>query len=233
VTLTFYNVDHLCAGVDFSKTRPVVNLAEVTFVEPFALVYLGMFLRYHNTQGRGFNVAQPRNPTVLEYLARQNFWQRFNFNPDTVAAMGLLRHMTSTSLNDIVDIERRDGIAEEISAAVLEVLCPGPIPRVPVNVGAVAEIVSELVHNFALHAEGPLAAFMLQHYPKARRLDLAIGDCGIGIRASLVTNPVHEDLRSKLKCPRFRGHQIPFEGRGVHDAQIPTTVPAGVQAAAR
>ena len=29
-----------------------------------------------------------------------------------------------------------------------------------------------------------------------------------------------------LKCPRFRGHQIPFEGRGVHDAEVPQAVPA-------
>lgn len=195
--LTFHNVDRLCAAVDLSRERPVVNLADVGFVEPFGLVYLGMFLRHYNAKGQAFDLVLPREDSVLTYLAGQNFWQRFNFNPHTVASMGLLRRMTSTSLNDIVDLERRDGIAEEVSEAVLQVLCPGPKPRVPVNVGLVGEMVSELVHNFALHAEGPLAAFVMQYYPKARRLDLAIGDCGIGIRASLVTNPVHEALRDR------------------------------------
>src|SRR5262245_17373025 len=30
----------------------------------------------------------------------------------------------------------------------------------------------------------------------------------------------------ELKCPRFRGHQTPFGGRGVRDAEISSAIPA-------
>jgi hypothetical protein len=33
-------------------------------------------------------------------------------------------------------------------------------------------------------------------------------------------------LGGKLELTRFRGHQIPFEGRGVHDAQESSSIPA-------
>ena len=34
------------------------------------------------------------------------------------------------------------------------------------------------------------------------------------------------EVDATLKCPRFRGHQAPFEGRGVHDAKESSPVPA-------
>lgn len=188
-SLTFANVDRLCASVDITQVPPRIDLSPVDFFEPFALIYVGMFLRHYNTQRVSFEIVPPDDRKAREYLTRQNFWERFNFDPTTLPASLLRRITTDTSLNDIVDIERRAGIAEEVAEAVAEVLCPGRYPRVPVDVGAVGEMVSELVDNFAEHAQGPLAAFAMQWYPKAHRFDLAIGDCGVGVRHSLSANP--------------------------------------------
>ncbi len=41
MNLTFWNVDRLLAGVDLQADSPTIDLSEVTFFEPFALVYLG------------------------------------------------------------------------------------------------------------------------------------------------------------------------------------------------
>jgi hypothetical protein len=196
-SLTFHNVDLLCARVDRSRVPAVIDLSWVDFFEPFALVYLGMFLRYWNASGVLFEVRLPVNVKAEAYLSRQNFWNRFNFDPQTLPPH--LRHpmTSSTSLNDVVDIEARTGVAEEIAEAVVEVLCPGRYPRVGVDVGTVAEMVSELVHNFQIHARGPLAAFMMQRYPNGNRFDLAIGDCGIGIRRSLASAPTYAYLASQ------------------------------------
>jgi hypothetical protein len=72
----------------------------------------------------------------------------------------------------------------------------------------IAELVSELVDNFAQHSERPLAAFTMQWYPQRHRIVLAIGDCGVGIRSSLASNPKHAHVAS------FSHHQaalIAFE----------------------
>jgi len=63
--------------------------------------------------------------------------------------------------------------------------------RLDVDVEAVRTIVGELVANFAEHAQGPFAAFAMQVLPRANHLDIAVGDCGVGIRTSLARNPRH------------------------------------------
>ena len=135
---------------------------------------------------------------------------------------------TSTSLNDVVDIERRPGIAEDIAAAVRSVL----YPRVSIDVGAVAEMVAELVDNFAQHSMGPPAAFAMQWYPRGNRLDLAIGDCGIGIRSSLAKNPLYSgllqrpDYEAAAKAFEFRVTGNPALGGGMGLSEVRETVRA-------
>lgn len=193
-SLTFTNVDRLCAGVDLRRQPAVVDLSGVTFVEPFALIYLGMFLRYHRSQGRRFRVRVPSVQGVRDYLTRQRFWDRFQFDPASLPP-DMLRPITSTtSLNNIIDIERRSGAAEEVADAVVQVLHS---ESVQVNLGGVGEMVVELVDNFVQHSLGPPAAFMMQWFPRLDRLELAIGDCGVGIRRSLARNPNYAGVAAR------------------------------------
>lgn len=194
MNLTFWNIDRFCARVNLESESPVIDLSDVTFVEPFALVYLGMFLRHHNSQGRFFDVRFPESYSARKYLARQNFWQRFNFNPSMIRQENLYRLTSTTSLNDIVDIERRDWIAEDVASAVLQILSAN-VESVQGDI--IAELVSELVDNFAQHSGRTLAAFAMQYYPNGNKVVCAIGDCGIGIRASLISNPNHSYLASR------------------------------------
>lgn len=189
--LSFENVDQVCTGVDLENERSVIDLSNVDFFRPFALVYLGMFLRYHNSKGKSFIVNVPVNVRARNYLAQQNFWDRFNFNPEAVQRENLRKFSTSSSLNDIIDIEREQWIAERIADMVMQVLLRN---HVKVNINLVAELVSELVDNFQLHSECLLAACAMQYYPNLRRVVFAVGDCGIGIRSSLITNQNYKYL---------------------------------------
>src|SRR2546428_8056005 len=76
--------------------------------------------------------------------------------------------------------------------------------------------------------EGELAdqGIDLAQRERRRRMALEVAAGKLVRRAEVE----RDGARGVVKCPRFRGHQIPFEGRGVHDVQIPTTVPTGVQA---
>jgi hypothetical protein len=48
----FQNVDQLCARVDHLQLPALIDLSWVDFFEPFAVVYLGMFLRHCTPRGR-------------------------------------------------------------------------------------------------------------------------------------------------------------------------------------
>lgn len=194
MNLNFWTVDRLLSRVDLEETRPVIDLSEVTFFEPFGLVYLGMYLRHWNRLGKAFTISPPNTQEPRDYLARVNFWERFNFNPEVIEREKLRRFTSTTSLNDILDVENTPNVADQIIDDVLRVF---RTEAVQVNSSKVAEVISELVDNFAQHSDGVLAACAMQYYPRMHRLAFAIGDCGIGIRESLAQNPKHAHLRGR------------------------------------
>ncbi len=205
VNLTFWNIDRLLARVDLNEARPDSDLTAVTFVEPFALVYLGMYLRHHNKHGKMFDVVPPHAIGPREYLTRVNFWERFNFDPDFIQWEKLRRLSSTTSFNDIVDIEKTATIAEDISADVCTIIHAN---GVRVNADMIAEVVSELVDNFAQHSQRSLAACAMQYYPASGRVVFAIGDCGIGLRGSLALNPRYAYLAQR---PHHEAADLAFQ----------------------
>ena len=194
MNLDFYNVGKFCTQIRLRKSGCKIDLSPITFISPFALVYLGMYLRHHNSLGYRFRVQPPEATTVRDYLARQQFWERFNFSPETIAEERLRRLTTSTSLNDIVDIENVHYVGDDIGQKVRGVLISSGCYVSPDRVSL---MVSELVDNFAQHSGKKLAALALQYYPRLGALRISIADCGIGIRASLSENPKHRWLENE------------------------------------
>jgi len=205
MNLTFWNIDRFLATVNLDESNSLIDLADITFFEPFALVYLGMYLRHHNSLGRTFMIQLPRARDSRDYLARVNFWERFNFHPDVIRRENLRRFHSTTSFNDILDIENTEGVAEEISGSVREILRAN---AVRIATDTIAEVVAELVDNFAQHSQRSLATCALQYYPRDRRVVFAIGDCGVGIRGSLASNRQYAYLAEK---PHHEAASLAFE----------------------
>jgi hypothetical protein len=192
VSLSWLNVDQVCAAVDFTGTPASLDLSDVTFFDQFSVIYLGMFVRYHTSHGTTLEVYPPNATKAREYLARQRFWERFNFTEESITREKQFRTTTGTSLNNIIDIERRERVGEDIADQVQRLLQES---QARVRSDEVAEIVAELVENFAQHSKGELAAFTMQWYPNMKRVVLALGDCGIGIRTSLSSVTRYARLR--------------------------------------
>lgn len=182
-SLHFGNIDSFCSGINLETDRPTVDLSSVSFIEPYALIYLGLFLRLYNSKGKFFNLILPKDSRVREYLSRMNFYQRFNFGKYPIGKENLWRFNTNTSMNDIVDIEK-DNSAPEYVVSCLEDLLSKQyhINQVRFDIGSICEIVAEIIDNFVQHSGELLAVMTFQYYPKNQVLVVAIGDCGIGIK---------------------------------------------------
>jgi hypothetical protein len=162
MNLSFYTIGRFCSQIRLTKPVSEIDLSAITFFSPFALVYLGMYLRHHNSLGYRFIVRPPEAEAAREYLARQQFWERFNFGEDTVKRESLHRFTTSTSLNDIIDIESDFNVGDEVGDKVRNILISNGLYLSPSKVGL---MVGELVDNFAQHSGRNLAALALQYYP--------------------------------------------------------------------
>ena len=183
-------VGELCSRVHLDDPKPTVDLSNISFVEPFGLVYLGMFLRYLNSLGKFFNIITPRSRQVRRYLESQRFWGRYNI-ATTPTDQPIQGHTRFTSLSDIIDIENNQYIAENVGDMVEDILRKN---SVEVDVGLVTEVAVELVDNFSRHSGQQLAACAVQLYPQIGDLHFAVGDCGVGIRSSLAKNPHYRYL---------------------------------------
>ena len=197
MNLTYANIDSFCNSIilrdqGFGRVPVLseIDMQSVTIVEPFALIYLGMFIRHHRAAGHRFRVLLPRSQRVKRYFESQKFWQRYGFDTgstDFLPSMGYL-----TSFNDIVQVNSGNYIGEEIADRVRDLLSRDSLARR--GAYQVGELVSELVDNFAQHSEADDAACVLQRYPQIGRTDFAIGAIGIGIRKSLAQNDDYEYL---------------------------------------
>lgn len=206
--LSSTNIDSFCNAVDLTQPKPLIDMRDVAFVEPFALIYLGMFLRYR--QGRYFQIAPPVSESVKSYIDAQNFWSRFNIRTQSAKTAAIKRFNHETSFNDVIDIENVADVAEDISSKVRDLLRSR---EVEVDTLRVEEWISELVDNFSQHSEEQLAACAVQWYPKLKLLHFAIGDCGIGIRDSLSQKSDFSDLRSRDHTEAARKALEPGVGR--------------------
>jgi len=114
-------------------------------------------------------------------------------------------YKTSTSLNDIIDIERRKDIADEVMESVLRVIRK---EKVRVRGDYVSELILEIVDNFYRHAGNKLAAFTMQYFPNIKQVTLSIGDYRIGISESLSSNPKYADYAHR---PHYEAALKAFE----------------------
>lgn len=179
--LNFRNVQRLCAAVDLTDEKPAIDLKGITWVEPYAIVYLGMFLRHHNSLGKYFTLNVPE-AGVKKYLDKQNFWARFNFNPDPQRDRRLLRTYQDTSFSDIIDLERNPLLVEQLAEKLYELL-EGQAVRLAVEESVIA--ITEVADNFVQHSGTVLGAMMVQYYPAKKMVRAALGDCGTGIKGTL------------------------------------------------
>ena len=203
--LDFATVDELCAGVSLRPRQPTIDLSGVTSIDPYALVYLGQYLRHHNSRGKHFQVKLATNVAAAKHMARQRFFERFNFDPSTIPGDKLVPLTPKTSLEDIVDIERKEYIAEEITDAVIDVLAAA---GARVDITAIADVLSEIIDNFAQHSGQQLASLAMQYRPRWHQIAIALGDCGVGIRQSLATQPKYSYLK---KRPDWLAARMAFE----------------------
>jgi hypothetical protein len=151
---------------------------------------------------------------AYRYLQRVDFFSTLGVKVDEVFE----RHDSSgkfVPLRRISDLATARAVAEETSA-VLEAQLPdvGPSP-----LRMARFILEELGANIVQHSSRPVTGFgMAQAFPKARRIEVAFADAGVGFLKSLQRNPELagrvDDEGEALQLALGRGLSSRTEGRG-------------------
>ena len=192
VNLSFHNVDGYCRNIDINVEAPMVDMRNITSIEPYALVYLSLFVLAQGENGVGLQIQLPTSAKAKQYLASQKFWERNRIRYES-------RFSTDNNIS-VIEISKEPYLGEDIGRNVLCVLESNWSDAYIIPPEEIAMLISELVDNFAQHSEAEVAYCVMRMDPQVGRLVFAIGDNGVGIRNSLSQNPKFDNLKSEPHC---------------------------------
>jgi hypothetical protein len=167
----------------------LLDLSGRTFFDPADLVRVAVLTEDAVIAGRGVRFIAPADPDVARYLARMRVGEHL----DRLGVPHQLPAVRARNLgNRLVELHRFDHEAghERLLDALVDTYVADQPPLVQPLYAALAEIAGNVVdHSGREH--GYLA---LQRYSRQPRVEFAVGDSGIGLRARLSqTIPVADD----------------------------------------
>ena len=195
------DVDRLCAGLAPLHTLPPgsllrLDLSRTRSVSPAGLAILLSTLDSTGRRGvcADLDYAPPQGPSSPSpCLSPQTIGRlisaprRFG-SPETSICPGCERFTASDQITRAIKT-LQNGLAQrfELEEAAL---------------GAAAWMLSDLAENVLQHAEIHVGVATAAAYPNTGELEMAVADCGIGIRASLAKNPDHADVAGDVEAIR-------------------------------
>ena len=208
--LTYRSIQPFCAGIDVAVDKPLIDLSQITGFSPYGIVYLGMYLRYHNNCNAKYFRVCNMSEEVEDYLSSQNFWKRFNFQPSPDFDTSFVRTHHDTRFGDIVELTSHLWLADEVEDILTELL---RLHHATFPIAEYAIAVGELVDNFVQHAGVIQGAMMVEYNSDMSTLSIALGDYGKGIRQSLfdsgnqpgLASATHADAIEKAFQPGVTG----------------------------
>lgn len=188
-----------------------VDLSHTTFFTPWGIVGLCNLFSHILGYGGQLEVFWPSQVPPRSYLARIHF-------PSVLEKLGLDDYAksiqalypgslgTSEALLELLHLESRSDFYDRNQHIVKILMALGLNEDKAYYVcGMMGELVDNVfAHNFGRWPLKNIAGgfLIIQKYPAANRLEIAVSDVGVGIRATLTTNPLYSHIKTDVEAVR-------------------------------
>jgi hypothetical protein len=194
----------------------VLDLRKVGFVEIYPLVAMACFVTRAADHGFDLRLYPPESKMVRTYLSRMGFVEMLEKRFD-VAARPLKEVRATPHANDLLELQWFDSSKKigDLANLVWERLDG----KVPAHVlPTIYESVIEIGENVIFHAGtggGWVAAQTYSRGTPKERIDLAIGDTGLGIRRTMRRHRPSTDGRAIALAMQYGVSGLDDPGRGI------------------
>jgi signal transduction histidine kinase len=173
-----------------------LDLSKVSFIRPAGIITLIALARLWNRQRRGYILITRIQSKVCAYLERMDLFRMYGdllkISSNIIPSEFYFRSYTSKSLLEILPIpsnELQNPVCVDQAVARAQLILEGRYgPNT--NVNRLCSVFSEILTN-VVHSEDDGYA-LIQSYEDnpdtGMRVEIAVGDAGIGIQASLLSN---------------------------------------------
>jgi hypothetical protein len=203
--------------LDVVRGLAVIDLAQVSFVDAYALTGLACFIASADRDGLPVQLVVPEHPDVRSWLSRMHLGDVID--SFAVRVRGGLPKVAERDRRDtLIELQRFDDSygSDRLTRFIWERLEGGADGEV---VNQLFEATGELGQNVVEHAGSPVGGFVAAQRYKAgapdERIIVAVGDVGVGIRESL--RPRYGDMtdaKAITQAIRWNVSRVPKEGRG-------------------
>lgn len=173
------------------KPQLTLDLSGVKFISPLAIgtivALLHKLYQHHGYEGP-VRYVKPAENAVCEYMDRMDAFKSFAREQPEIGPKK--RWSSKGRFQELMFVEREE-LVDDLAGAISNIVDAGAQLSQEVK-DALSYSCAEILGNAFYHAESrvpPLIA--AQHYPALGFIEVAIIDCGIGVRRSLCKNPVN------------------------------------------
>jgi hypothetical protein len=203
----------------------ILDLSDVVMVYPPGTVALLLALEHRSKHGRSTEIRAPRSADVLNYLERIDLFRRAAPHAtfaDSITALRTNRRNATGTFTELLT-PRGDGLQAPLNVAEAFLREHAPTNWRKIYCGVEETLGNVWDHSLA--RDSPAESYaQVQVYRGC--IEIAVGDPGVGFRASLARNPelpvfaseqdaLKAVLLQRLSC---RSHLEPFRGGGLRRA---------------
>lgn len=185
-----------CAGTD----EVVIDFSRMGRIEPFTMVYVAKFIRDFNRLNKETRVSAQGHQDK-EYAANMGFFRAFGLKhgrePNCTDGNDRFVPFTILRVQTIVDEASKDweveqNIIEKRSEKLAQILSQDQYGDLN---DALTFSIREIMRNVYEHSKSKSIEYCAQYWPSYNKVEIAIVDNGMGLRASLIDNP-HIEIES-------------------------------------
>jgi hypothetical protein len=225
--------------LDVERGVAAIDLAEVSFVDVYALAGLACFIASAARGGLPVELVVPEDPDVRSWLSRMHLGNVLD--AFEVRVEGAFPRVAERERRDaLIELERFGDVhgSDRLASFIWDRLEGGVDAEV---VNQLFEATGELGLNVVEHAGSPAGGFVAAQRYKAgmpeERIVVAVGDVGIGIRESLRPRyGVMTDDEAIRRAVQWNVSRVPEQGRDRTEVRSPcrrSSPPSWCRAATR
>ena len=189
--------------VSFWKTRSnpvdkiIFDFSPIEFVRPAGLASIVALMKFSKHLGvaERYYFREPKDSDVRQYLKRMGFYGQFGIIKEQVNQK-IKSLSTLCELREVKDEFEAYKVTEQLVKIVREQVQPRK-EMMQVISHALGEIVDNIFH----HSKSPVNGFVCaQTYKGEGEVEIAVADCGVGIKESLKGNPIYKGIRDNAEA---------------------------------
>ena len=226
-TFVLRSLDHHSFPVpsDVSDGVAVLDLSGISFVVPVSIVILASRMSLLRQNGIEVQIIAPRNPDVANYLSRMGLLELCEQLGGIQCSVPLVRSSPQASrLLEVTPFQKPEDL-DELALQVSDHMPAGTSEATQ----SLLTCIYEVGQNVPQHAQSQYGFAAAQYYPRKGSYLFAIGDSGLGLRATLGSKYAPQDDTDAIRLAVAEGvsRKNGNRGKGLHTTRRILTGQAG------